>query len=274
MIRVLSLGAGVQSTTAALMSALGELPKIDHAIFADTQWEPRSVYEHMARLKPFLEQHNIPVHIVTGGDIRANFTHGQNPDGGKGTKACLHAPVYTVADDNSLGLSMRSCTDKYKIVPLDRKVAELIGKRPGERWPLTQAVEQWFGISLDEIQRMRVSQRKAIVYRYPLIERRMTRGDCLEWLKRQGWSAPRSACIGCPYHSDHEWRRLTAEEFADAVAVEREMQANKKPSLRGVPYLHRSCKPLDQVDLSTAEDRGQGNLFGVAEHECAGMCGV
>lgn len=39
MLRILSLGAGVQSTTMALMAAHGEIgPMPDCAIFADTQW--------------------------------------------------------------------------------------------------------------------------------------------------------------------------------------------------------------------------------------------
>jgi hypothetical protein len=36
-LRVLSLGAGVQSTTLALMAAEGKLPGLDAAIFADTR---------------------------------------------------------------------------------------------------------------------------------------------------------------------------------------------------------------------------------------------
>jgi hypothetical protein len=44
---VLSLGAGVQSTTLALMAAQGEIqPLPDCAIFADTGWEPATVYRH------------------------------------------------------------------------------------------------------------------------------------------------------------------------------------------------------------------------------------
>ena len=41
MLHILSLGAGVQSSTMALMSARGDLPKPDAAIFADTGHEPR-----------------------------------------------------------------------------------------------------------------------------------------------------------------------------------------------------------------------------------------
>jgi hypothetical protein len=36
-LRVLSLGAGVQSTTVALMIEKGEIPKVDCAIFADVK---------------------------------------------------------------------------------------------------------------------------------------------------------------------------------------------------------------------------------------------
>jgi hypothetical protein len=43
-LRVLSLGAGVQSTTLALMAAHGEIgPMPDCAIFADTGWPIGSV---------------------------------------------------------------------------------------------------------------------------------------------------------------------------------------------------------------------------------------
>ncbi|GAA5542298.1 MULTISPECIES: hypothetical protein [Brucella] len=51
-LRVLSLGAGVQSTMLALMAAHGEIgPMPDCAIFADTGWEPKAVYEHLAWLR-------------------------------------------------------------------------------------------------------------------------------------------------------------------------------------------------------------------------------
>jgi hypothetical protein len=274
-IRVLSLGAGVQSTTVALMSAVGDLPKLDHAIFADTGWEPRAVYTHLDWLEPVLEEAGIKVHRVQAGDIRENFRNGQ-PVGTVAKQRTTYAPVYVVNGDGTLGLSNRSCTQKYKIAPIERRVAELIGKPHGARWPSEPVVETWMGISLDEIQRLRVSQRKAIVYRYPLVENRMTRSDCLLWLVRRAFpEAPRSACIGCPYRSNAEWRRLDPRDFADAVAVEKEMQTRLGTALRGTPYLHRSCKPLDQADLSTPEDHGQLNwLDGIAAGECEGMCGV
>ena len=41
-LRVLSLGAGVQSSTLALMIEKGEIPMVEAAIFADTGGNPRS----------------------------------------------------------------------------------------------------------------------------------------------------------------------------------------------------------------------------------------
>uniref|UniRef100_A0AAU2K4T9 Uncharacterized protein n=1 Tax=Streptomyces sp. NBC_00049 TaxID=2903617 RepID=A0AAU2K4T9_9ACTN len=49
--RILSLGAGVQSSCLRLtLPAEGLLPRIDFAV-ADTVWEPRAVYDHLDRLE-------------------------------------------------------------------------------------------------------------------------------------------------------------------------------------------------------------------------------
>ena len=72
-LRVLSLGAGVQSTTLAPMAAHGIIdPMPDCAVFADTGWKPTVVYDHLASLTspnvlPFL------VYIVSAGNIRENL---------------------------------------------------------------------------------------------------------------------------------------------------------------------------------------------------------
>lgn len=68
-LRVLSLGAGVQSTTLALLADDGHLPPIDGAIFADTGWEPRRVYDHLARLADAVA---FPVIRVEQGNLRAD----------------------------------------------------------------------------------------------------------------------------------------------------------------------------------------------------------
>lgn len=68
MLKVLSLGAGVQSTTLALMAARSEIEAPDCAIFADTGAEPASVYQHLEWLEPLLP---FPLYRVARGDLGA-----------------------------------------------------------------------------------------------------------------------------------------------------------------------------------------------------------
>ena len=44
-LRILSLGAGVQSSTLALMIEKGKIPMVDAGIFADTQAESKETME-------------------------------------------------------------------------------------------------------------------------------------------------------------------------------------------------------------------------------------
>ena len=62
---VLSLGGGVQSSVMALMAGEGAFDHTpDCAIFADTRWEPPSVYEHIEWLAGQLR---FPLYVVDNG---------------------------------------------------------------------------------------------------------------------------------------------------------------------------------------------------------------
>ncbi|WP_208621148.1 MULTISPECIES: hypothetical protein [Azospirillum] len=167
----------------------------------------------------------------------------------------------------------RQCTSTCKVVPVQRKVREL-ARIAGWCSPTIPVVEAWLGISLEEAARMKPSTEGWQVNRWPLVERRMTRRDCLLWLARHGYpEPPRSACIGCPFHSDAQWRRLRngdPDAWADAVAVDRAI-CTGFCGIRGEVYLHRSAVPLDEADLMTEADRGQLDLW---SNECEGLCGV
>ncbi|MHC0055521.1 hypothetical protein [Actibacterium sp. D379-3] len=266
-LRVLSLGAGVQSTTLALMAAHGEIGSMpDCAIFADTGWEPRAVYEHLA----WLTSPNVlpfPIHIVSDGNIRDGLVNGAQGE------RWASIPAFTRSASGKVGMIRRQCTKELKIVPIRRKVRELIGIA-GKRSPDHPVVEQWVGISFDEIVRMKMSMEPWQVNRFPLVEMGMTRRDCLRWLERNGYPAPpKSSCIGCPYHSDSLWRQMREEDpdaWDDAVVIDRMIRTGFR-NLRDEVFLHRSCLPLDEADLDTLADKGQLDLFA---DECEGMCGV
>src|SRR3990167_7074077 len=68
---IISLGAGVQSSTMALMAAAGEItPMPTAAIFADTQDEPSNVYRWLDWLE---KQLPFPVYRVTNGSLSASI---------------------------------------------------------------------------------------------------------------------------------------------------------------------------------------------------------
>lgn len=273
---IISLGAGVQSSTMALMAAAGEItPMPIAAIFADTQDEPRSVYEWLGWLVPKLP---FPVVVVTKGSLsRRSLDMKRTHDGRLYSKTDI--PFFTKGKDGSIGkIAQRGCTRDFKLSPLMAKAREIAGIKRGQK---KVGVVQWIGISLDEIVRMKKSRDAWAENRWPLVELRMRRDDCLRWMREHGFpQPPRSACIYCPFHSDTEWRRLKNDEpveFAKAVQFEKDLQVAKAASenFQHVPFLHRSCVPLDEVDFSTDIERGQTAWWEENfRDECEGMCGV
>lgn len=271
----LSLGAGVQSSTLALMAAHGEItPMPDAAIFADTQAEPQSVYAWLDWLEKELPY---PVHRVTRGnltEVALTRREYQDPDrGGQWTKSLL--PVYTLEPDGTKGHMQRACTFDYKVTILEKTQRKLAQVKRGQK---ETTVTSWVGISIDEVERMRESRHPWVQNRYPLIEQRMTRFDCLKWMEDNGYpKPPRSACVYCPYHSNAEWNRLRneePEEFERAVKFEKDLQQAKSETnnMRGVPYLHPSRKSLDTLPF--LKNDGQLDIWNDFLNECEGMCGV
>lgn len=263
---IISLGAGVQSTVMALMAAKGEItPMPDCAIFADTQWEPRAIYEHLEWLE---KQLPFPVHRVTNGNLR-NDAIANEPVRGRGKKKFSAIPWFT---ENSMG--RRQCTFDYKIVPLNKKIRSLLGYQPRQRIPVG-FVKVWVGISIDEIVRMKPSRERWIENKWPLIDKKLSRQNCLEWFQQQypDRKLQKSSCLGCPFHNDAAWRELkngNKKEWLDIVYVDAAIRygGTKKGEKQ---YMHRSCKPIDQIDFRNLEDMGQLNFF---NNECEGMCGV
>lgn len=267
--QVLSLGAGVQSSTLALMAAHGEvtpMPKV--AIFADTQWEPAEVYRWLDWLEGQLP---FPVVRVSKGDIRAdNVSATDRGTVGRGERYA-RMPLFT-SSPTGRGQVRRQCTSEYKVEPIEKHVRrEVLGLKFRQRAPKTLSVVQWRGISMDEQQRLSYSREKWMEVRYPLVEQGMTRGHCLEWMAAHGYpTPPRSACLGCPYHSNEEWQAIKARPGEWADVVEFDNAIRKSGGMRGDMFLHFSLVPLDEANISTAESEGQMSLL----DECEGMCGV
>jgi len=235
--KVISLGWGVQSFTLAAMVALGELEPIDAAIHADTTHDSILTYSFAEKWTPWLEERGVMVITVKADDtdyIDRKYNY-------------LQIPAY----DSSGGIGKRQCTTDWKIVPVRRKIRELSGGKP---------VEQWIGISLDEIQRANKSGVQYVTNRFPLYEKRMTRAACIHWLEFRGIEVPpKSACVFCPYHGLTDWRKTKAvgEDWQEAVRVDEEIRHVRNNGVTN--YLTNKRVPLLELDLSTPEERGQIN---------------
>ena len=273
---VISLGGGVQSSVMALMADAGAFDRApDCAVFADTRWEPPTIYSHLEWLAGQLR---FPLYFVDNGrslreDVKTLTNH-------SGSRSYIDIPVYLKGrDGEGDGIGRRQCTDNYKIRPIRRKIREVLGLRPRQRVPAGTTVELWLGISTDEAIRMKTSRDRWMTNRYPLIEAGMSRQDCIDWwTARYDRPLERSACVACPFQSRQRWvetKRRWPDLFAEAVQIDANLRdPNRGLTLDKTPYLHSQRLPLAEavaLDVAEMEPDGQGDRFG---NECEGHCGV
>ena len=275
---ILNLGAGVQSTALYLMFLSGELDeKLDFAIFADTQEEPESVYKHLEWLKSL---GGSPILTDTAGKLGDDLINGKNSTGGR----FASIPAFTSSTPGQTGgMLRRQCTAEYKIDVCERIIRrQVVGLKPRQRMPKGINVVQYFGLSYDEPRRVSKVKNRFVGHpwaegRFPLFDLEMSRGDCVAYLKEHQipHEVPRSACVFCPFKSNHEWRLLRDNDpmgWARAVEVDKALRREGTVANRNLEqsiYLHRSCLPLAIVQLGERDASG-----GVALSECEGMCGV
>jgi hypothetical protein len=124
----------------------------------------------------------------------------------------------------------------------------------------------WYGISCDEVKRVRTSDCAWLKHVYPLIFMvRMWRLDCVAHIREKGWTdpIPSSACWMCANASDEEWldmKQNWPDDFRAACRLETEAQI-KDPHF----WLHPSCQPLATVDFGV-----QQSMF--PDRGCMGGC--
>lgn len=269
----IGLGAGVQSTVMTLMADRGILqPMPLAAIFADTQWEPFEVYDNLDWLSQ--EVKNFPIVKVTAGNLRLNMIKGKSASGHKSKKHTGYSsmPLYLAEKGKKKGVARRTCTNEYKIRPMERYMREYCGVKPKQVFPDDKIIIKWMGISIDELTRMRNSRHKWEHISYPLINIGFTREDCLNWFNKyypeRANKLHRSACLGCPYHSKEEWLEIkdNPEYWEDVVAFDKLVRriSNYKS------YLHNRRVPIDQIDF----EGEQTKVYSTWEQECEGMCGI
>lgn len=272
---VLSLGWGVQSWTIAAMVALGELSPVDFAIHADTTWERQATYEFAAQWTPWLEARGVQVVTVSDSQPMSDLASFKTDIPAYTLNMTAIAgdappPFFTGNGSNIKGRLRRQCTGDWKLNPMRRRISEELQDRGLNKTP--GIVEQWIGITVDEIQRAKDSDVRYITHRFPLLELGMTRGDCLRWLEAHDLPAPvKSSCTFCPFHNAAVWQEMKRENGPDwqqAVEVDVRIR-NERP-----PYplfVHRSCIALEDA-VTIPEDFGYSQLDLLASDDADAEC--
>jgi len=247
--QIWSSGGGVQSTAIAALICSGRLPIPDYAAIADTNRELSSTWKYMEEVtKPALAKVGCELHRI---DKREFAT--VDLFGGKNKDSLLIPAFSNLAGD--IGKMPGYCSNEWK-------------QRVLQRWLRKKGVtsgELWMGISTDELHRASFPK-GAWQKKYPLIDLKMNRGDCMAIVERMGWpTPPRSSCYMCPNHTQQEWRDIKEnhkEDWIKAITFEKYIQ-KKDPHA----WLHGDAKPLEECDFSEKNE----SMF----TQCAsGMCFV
>lgn len=307
--RVISLGAGVQSSTLYLLALEGRiLPKPDYAVFADTQCEPPWVYENLERLREWGGD-EIPIRVATQGSLLDAVKGGVNSTGGRFASVpfwvegqgdepeiawqqlealpmeidAMPKPEDLVLRDEQPvkeAMGRRQCTREYKIDVVKKAIRTELGLEPGQRAAGRFMVEEWVGISLDEATRAKPSRYPWLVTRWPLLDDvPMNRDACKEYMAGLGFPVPqKSACTFCPFRKPIEyaiWRRDHPELFEEACQVDELIRSKGTMSgMRGQQYVWRALKPLRElpsIETLGGDETAQVSMF---DNECEGICGV
>lgn len=237
--RYFSYGGGVQSNAVMVMVRRG-IVQYDQFIFSNVgeDSENPATLEYIESVaKPYMKQHGIE--FV---ELRKKI---------RGEVVTLRD--YIMADNRTVPIPayLQSGAPGNRICTVDWKIKLLAGyvkKQGATRYnPATIGI----GISMDEWTRMADSRIVWQVNEYPLIDRRMSRNDCIKLITDEGLpKPPKSSCYFCPYRSYASWvemRERQPELFAKAVEIEKRINEKRKSFGKDEMYLTRFLKPLEDV---------------------------
>lgn len=151
----------------------------------------------------------------------------------------------------------RACTADFKIKVVDRWLREHGAK--------IENAQVGIGISLDEFQRMKPNLDPATrdwkENKFPLIELRMTRQDCIKIIQKAGLPVPpKSSCYFCPFHPLARWQEMRVTEpelFQKSCELETMMNERRIALGKDKVWFSNKLKPLEKVTT----DLEQKSLF-------------
>lgn len=310
-INVLSWGAGTQSTAMLLMMLeLGH--KIDYIIFADTKDENAMIYKQIKSIKAFVKsKYNRDIIVTSKNKAHATDEQIVNMILRGKIKSLRSSPYADLYQEQKLFYSNK--INRATVVPFwitDRKTGEL-SKLPGRQCTVDYKISEiykeirrreginkfnrskhkvnmYIGFTVDEIARVKPNPLSYAENLYPLIDRGITKIDCIQYVKKKlGFKPVSSACNICfalnfdqvyeIYANDKQsWQRLLDLDAA--------MESYNHSKIRGDVWMYhwqaKIMKRLKDIDMDAIyNDRNQYHQLSIfdmfEDHEqmsCSGGC--
>lgn len=245
MTQLLSYGGGRQTVALCLLIEQGIIPRPDRIVIADTGREKSSTWDYLATyMQPRMTAIGLPIEIAPRSLAYVDL-YAHNGD--------LLIPVYT-----HTGKFSAFCSNEWKQRVIKRYLAD-VG---------ITTYTAWIGFAWDERQRVKGEAGRA----FPLIDRMLTKADCITIIERAGLPLPLpSACWMCPNMRDSEWRDVRdhyPDDWARAVALDDELRAEDRANGGSGVWLHHSRRPLIEADLDGQDDTRHARQCGL------GLCFV
>lgn len=220
--KILSFGAGMQSTALALMSCENvfaksdgkELPYplvpiYDIVVFCNLGLEPIWVRKQADFVRRACETADIRYKELDAPlyqDLMRDF----------GKKRVVSIPWWTIDEKGHKSKFPRNCTLDYKVQVISKYVRwELLGYRKHQRLrdEDKKAHEMHLGFSFEEKKRCKESPNPMFVNRFPLVDMKLERKDNYAYIKDVwGLDTKASACCFCPFHRNYFFEHLKHNE--------------------------------------------------------------
>lgn len=259
--KILSCGAGMQSTALALMSCENKqavdrgypvphplVPVYDAVLFCDLGMEPPWVMSQVDFIRKACESTGIPFCLLDAplySDFIKNF----------GERRTISIPWWTISEDGHKSKMPRNCTIDYKVEVISKYVRwTLLGYRKGQRLKPEdrKAHELHMGFSFKERRRCKENPNPLFVNRYPLVELGWTRAESYAYIRDTwGLETKASACTFCPFHRNYFFQYLKEnepQEYARLVQVDHLLRdKNPKPPMDSDLFISRSRKRIEEL---------------------------
>lgn len=265
--KILSFGAGMQSTALALMSCENAfaketelkpypmVPIYDAVIFCDLGLEPQWVtkqaeFVHKACVKAGIKYIKLDTHLYQ--DFMQNF----------GEKRVVSIPWWTLDDNGHKSKMPRNCTLDYKVNLISKYVRwELLGYKKGQRLQEKdkKAHELHMGFSSEEKRRCKENPNPMFINKFPLVEMGFERKDAYAYCKEKwGLETKASACCFCPFHRNYFFAYLKEHEpstYQKLLEVDTLLRDKKPhPPMDSHLFISRSRKRLAELQPEDCED--------------------